>query len=113
MKSCIRCKESKSKEAYPLPKSKICKKCQSRRARIAERYSLSWQDYEHMKHMQAGGCAICKCDIPEGGKINVDHDHKTGKVRGLLCRDCNLALGFFKDSLDNIRNALRYLSKDE
>lgn len=56
---------------------------------------------------QSGKCAICKVEF--GFDFHVDHDHATGRVRGLLCRDCNLGLGHFHDNLTAMRQACRYL----
>lgn len=62
-------------------------------------------------HKQQGGiCAICsKTEEANGKALAVDHDHETGRVRGLLCDDCNLALGRFQDSPDVLRRAINYL----
>lgn len=59
-------------------------------------------------------CAICKAGIEEWGgeKGNtscIDHDHKTNKVRGLLCSKCNLGIGMFEDNSENLKNAIEYL----
>jgi hypothetical protein len=54
---------------------------------------------------QRGECAICKRVV----KLVTDHDHKTGKFRGLLCNPCNSGLGFFRDSPDNLISAKQYL----
>ena len=59
-------------------------------------------------------CAICGTDDPNFGHVktfSVDHDHETGKVRGLLCLHCNLGLGKFKDNSTNLRKAADYLDK--
>jgi hypothetical protein len=52
-----------------------------------------------------GVCAICDCDATER-----DHNHVTGMVRGLLCRECNIALGFFRDNDALLQRAITYLS---
>ena len=52
------------------------------------------------------GCEICGRDAD-----HVDHDHKTGKTRGALCRSCNVGLGFYKDSTHLLREAIRYLER--
>jgi len=63
---------------------------------------------------QEGACAICKVTAPGGqGTFHVDHDHKTGAIRGLLCHHCNTALGKFKDSPILLETAIAYLAKAE
>jgi len=54
-------------------------------------------------------CPICKKSIYNQKRICVDHDHLTGKIRGVLCDNCNLGLGIFKDSKDLLTNAIQYL----
>lgn len=61
------------------------------------RYGLTPERYAEMLEEQAHGCAICGDPPAEGKILNVDHDHKSGKVRGLLCHGCNTALGAFRD----------------
>jgi hypothetical protein len=57
-----------------------------------------------------GHCEICGGRSPGGaGGWHVDHDHKTGKVRGVLCSNCNRALGYFQDDVDVLRMAVGYL----
>lgn len=59
---------------------------------------------------QKGLCKICH-QPPNGRwkRLAVDHDHLTGKVRGLLCHSCNAGLGHFKDSVDALRSAISYI----
>ena len=57
-------------------------------------------------------CAICKSPTPNTkGRWNVDHDHVTGAVRGILCGQCNGGLGFFRDSTEALKSAISYLIK--
>lgn len=74
------------------------------------RMGLGVDGYEAMLAAQRGRCAICDGG-PSGAQriLVVDHDHDTGKVRGLLCDLCNKGLGQFRDRLDLIRSAARYL----
>ena len=73
---------------------------------IKERkYGLDEGGYAKMVIKQKEKCAICKRKRP----LCVDHDHKTGKVRGLLCRDCNLGLGMFNDDPNLIKKAILFL----
>lgn len=56
-------------------------------------------------------CAICACEFSETNKPRVDHDHVTGATRGVLCRNCNVALGLFKDDVTRVQAALDYLKR--
>ena len=76
--------------------------------RIQAQYGLTEADLAILLSRQNHVCAICGRDIPRG-KRYVDHDHKSGKVRGLLCFNCNYGLGQFKDSADNCEKAAEYL----
>jgi len=69
-------------------------------------YGLSLQDYRAMRERQGNVCGICGTP---GKRLCVDHCHATGKVRGLLCRDCNLGLGHYKDNPVFTRAATAYL----
>lgn len=64
-----------------------------------------------MLDAQQGLCAICGDEFE--GEPMVDHDHKTRKVRGLLCHHCNIGLGMFRDSPRNLRRASEYLTKHQ
>jgi len=76
-------------------------------------YGISEQDLIQMHKDQNGKCVICyiPINISERTKRSacVDHDHVTGKVRGLLCTHCNKGLGMFKDNVENLRFAIEYL----
>jgi hypothetical protein len=77
-------------------------------ARYLKRYGLTLDDYTRMFEQQHGQCAICGVKV-QGERMCVDHDHSTGRVRGLLCRLCNKSLGGFRDSVDLLRKAVAYL----
>jgi hypothetical protein len=68
-----------------------------------------------MLQKQNNRCAICLGEDPKGAKranvFVVDHDHKTGAVRGLLCHACNRAIGNLGDNIENFRRAIEYLSE--
>lgn len=82
---------------------------------LKREYNISLEDYDKLLQKQESRCAICKIhkDELKNGKINldVDHCHETGKVRGLLCPNCNKALGLFRDNPDIIKSTLEYLNK--
>ena len=69
-------------------------------------YGITTEDYETLLEIQENCCAICG----DGDKkLVVDHCHATGKVRGLLCHHCNVALGMFKDNKTILQSAMEYL----
>lgn len=72
-------------------------------------YGLSEETFYAMLEAQGGACAICK--NAKFGSIGpcVDHDHKTGEVRGILCSRCNSAIAALGDSAEGLRRALAYL----
>jgi len=76
-------------------------------------YGVDISGYNKMLENQNGVCAICKSSAPNHHKkrLNIDHCHVTGRVRGLLCDACNRALGLFKDSPDLMLKAITYVSK--
>jgi hypothetical protein len=66
-----------------------------------------------MLEEQEHKCAICLTSDTDLDKLlSVDHCHTTGKIRGLLCNNCNLALGNFKDNLNSLENAIKYLKNE-
>jgi hypothetical protein len=71
-------------------------------------YGLSMSDYRAMSAQQDGRCAICRAK-PVSRKLGVDHDDRTGLIRGLLCSLCNLGLGYFDHSRERLRTAMGYL----
>jgi hypothetical protein len=76
-----------------------------------KKYGISLEDYNELYKYQNGLCAVCQ-QPPEPDKpLHVDHDHTTGVVRGLLCSNCNKALGLLKDDSTTVRNALDYLER--
>jgi hypothetical protein len=72
-------------------------------------YGLTWAQYEEMVSKQKGKCAICKKICSTGKRLSVDHDHKTNKIRGLLCLNCNQGLGKLGDDIESLQKALKYL----
>ena len=66
-----------------------------KRAHLKHRYGITLEDFNQMLLEQEGLCAICRTQ----SKLNVDHDHETGRVRGLLCKRCNLAMHLIDNHL--------------
>lgn len=88
-----------------------------RASRIKKEYGITMQAAEAMLSAQGGGCAICAkpLSIAQEGKAaadysHVDHCHTTGKVRGILCNNCNHGIGKFMDNPDLLRAAANYLA---
>ena len=82
------------------------------------RYGLSEADYEHMFTEQGGVCAICgKPETTTSSRsrrvkmLSIDHDHATGKIRALLCNNCNRGIGLFGDDMEVMMNAVEYLRR--
>lgn len=71
------------------------------------KYGMSKDDFEKLFDLQLGRCQICGGDLNHS--LNVDHDHKTGTVRGLLCSSCNTGLGLFRDDVGTLVKAIAYL----
>ena len=105
-------------------KDNLCKVCHKARlkiywsegtgrARRVEQYGISQEDYNRMFLHQNGACKICLNELPTNKKfLNIDHCHVSGKVRGLLCHNCNLGLGQFKDDVNTLVGAVIYLKGD-
>ena len=88
------------------------KKIRNRRQQVAL-YGLTLEQYDALLTEQNGVCAICKKSETASIKKNmcIDHDHKTGKVRQLLCDKCNRGIGYFNESIDVLEQAVLYLKK--
>jgi hypothetical protein len=87
-----------------------------RKAHLKAVYGLSLEEYDAMLKAQDGLCAICgggEETLRNGRKwhLNVDHDHDTGKIRGLLCAGCNSAIGLLKENTDIMLNAIEYVRR--
>ena len=89
-------------------------------AKLKKLYGITVEDYYKMLSRQGGVCAICKSKTPSNRVYKytkqenffVDHCHKTGKVRGLLCQKCNTGIGLFNDEITRLRSAADYLEEN-
>lgn len=101
--------KERRKEYYKRPEN--AKKL--RNSHLKRNFNITVEDYEKMFEDQNGVCAICGkpeiCD--RNDNLCIDHDHVTGKIRGLLCNKCNRALGYFLDDPKIILSAYNYLIK--
>lgn len=88
-----------------------------KRRELKAKYGITLEEYHTILNNQEGKCAICLGEIKVKYKDKketffcVDHDHVTGYVRGLLCVQCNAALGQFKENVENLERAIKYLKK--
>ena len=83
------------------------------KSKIRTTYGITEEDYTKLFVSQEGKCAICFSDIAfRSRSTHIDHNHETGKVRGLLCHHCNTALGLFKENTATLREAVNYLNND-
>jgi len=87
--------------------------------KLQNRYGITLEQYDQMFDEQSGVCAICgnaeDVTDPRSGavlRLSVDHNHETGKVRGLLCQRCNKGLGLFKDNTNSLLDAIKYLERE-
>ena len=79
-----------------------------RKTMLKSCYGISVEYYNALLARQGGKCAICR-EKPEGQTLCVDHCHVTGRIRGLLCRNCNVGLGNFRDDPRRMRAGIAYL----
>lgn len=109
-----------AKEYYQRHKEKLSEKCKAYRktekgakARkntlLKSRYNVTLEFYEKLYKKQKGKCAICN----QEKELHIDHNHKTEKIRGLLCWACNISLGYMKENIKYILNMIKYLKETE
>ena len=131
MKKCSKCKEILDDSMF-YKNHRNCKKCHKqnvtrwqsnnkakilldgRNYNIKKRYGITQLQYNNILNEQSGKCAICGTSEIRRAKakyFNVDHNHKTGKIRGLLCHDCNVLLGKLNDDIEMCKKVIEYLSK--
>jgi len=134
-KICTTCKVEKDIQEFYLRGGKAspnsrkakCKKCEIERvkqshdpvkyreAHLKRKYGMTMEDYDRMLAGQNHQCAACPTTEPGGRHSSdyfvVDHCHTTGKVRGLLCHNCNTALGLLHDDLEKIKALENYLTE--
>ena len=108
----------RKKEQYKKNPEKY--KLSARRTRLKAEYGLSIEAYELMLNEQNGVCAICKKPETQHSNkmgsvdsLRVDHCHKTGKIRGLLCSKCNLGIAQFGDSILLMEDAIKYIKNTQ
>src|SRR4028119_578334 len=116
-KLCKRCGQVLSKVGFSRDKRKPdglqaeCKECHKQR-KMQYRYGISQIQKQNLYAAQGCKCAICQKSIAyDGNDAHIAHCHTSGKVRGLLCHSCNVAIGHFGDNIDTLARAILYLDK--
>lgn len=82
-----------------------------RGGRLSSGEPFKQKDFDDLLSKQNNRCGICGNEFLKDDKISVDHDHKTGIVRGLLCHACNVGLGLFRDEIERLKKAIDYLKR--
>jgi hypothetical protein len=134
-KTCIRCGETKEVNAENFNKQKthrygvasVCKACTQKHAKVKRQteegrlsakntrlkssYGITIAEYNDMLSAQGGRCACCGRHGTEVTRLVLDHDHFSGKVREIICDDCNIALAMFNEDTKTMKSAIAYLDK--
>ena len=117
-KQCLACKEIKPANAFQRRTSnkdglfRHCKECYDKSYRVyalQRDFGISPEQYQALLTEQEGRCKICG-RLPQSRRLSVDHCHATGKVRGLLCGQCNHGIGNFQDDPRLLKAAAEYLN---
>jgi len=120
---CKGCRQEKDQQEFPalIFGTYQCRDCLVLKNQESQsrRQGLSAEDYQALLKKQQGRCAVC--GIRDGHRscrgrhcrLALDHDHRTGTIRGLLCNNCNRGLGRFKDSVKLLEAAVRYLKREQ
>jgi len=110
---CMRCKEIKPKHLFAKDNRKangirdLCNHCRSNDRKITYKAN---KNRTAMLEEQDHSCAICSVHIEESAtRFVMDHNHETNQVRGILCSNCNVGLGYFKDEPVRLNQAIKYL----
>ena len=121
---CSKCSTTKeSSEFHKDPTrssghSSCCKLCKrkyvSKRQRwrgLERYYGITLEQFDSMLEAQGGVCAICGSVNHNGRRLDIDHNHKTGKIRGLLCQACNIRLGFLENGISAMKDHVKALNE--
>jgi len=134
MKVCGRCEQTKPLDDFPRATGKldgrfgyctVCTRARNgertpearRRWHLKQKYGMTVEEYDELLARQGGACATCRQPPPDRPRrprdplvfFPVDHDHRTGRVRGLLCFRCNTVLGQVDDDVELLQSLIEYL----
>lgn len=106
---CLACRRDSARKRWAADPA-AASAAHIRRA-VKHRYGITWEQYEALVLAQNGKCGICGGTQlrGHGGRLCIDHDHATGRIRGLLCTSCNLAVGYLADSAERAEALAAYL----
>ena len=110
------CKDCDSKTNKEIRQRKLEEdylgtRLKERKNNLKRMFGMSIEEYDKKLGDQGGGCKLCGLECISGKRLAVDHDHKTGKIRDLLCNNCNAGLGKFQDNPELLIKAADYLRK--
>lgn len=89
-------------------------KARSRRYNLKREYGMSIEDFDQMLARQDGRCSICLSPSPKWKHgWNIDHCHKTGKIRAILCSNCNKTLGLLGESIPTLHRMIQYIEQHQ
>jgi hypothetical protein len=109
-KDCKDCKNAAARQWRKDNPENVARHLVRMRERTKERrYGITQEQFNQMLLDQNSKCKICSNEFKSSKDTHIDHCHNTNKVRGLLCNNCNMALGQFNDNTDNMDNAIIYL----
>lgn len=107
---CLECNRIRNKK-YKYPWT-IKKKINKFKSRSKIKYGITEESFNQLLINQNNCCAICLNPFDDKRKPCIDHNHQTNKIRGLLCNNCNIGFGFFKENITILQNAIKYKEKE-
>ena len=106
--TCKKCSNERLRKDREQDREKWIK--YNRKSNLKMRYGLQQNEFLQISKKQKGKCLICK---KKTKRLCIDHNHKTGKVRGLLCQNCNAALGMVDENVVILKDMIRYLKNGQ
>jgi hypothetical protein len=103
--------DAKIRKTRDLEQNYLGTRLKERAANLKRVFGMTLEEYEQKAEKQGNVCAICGGLCKSGKNLAVDHDHETGKIRDLLCGNCNVGLGKFQDNPELLIKAADYLRK--
>lgn len=94
------------------PKNRVKLNYQTMLSRVKCVYGMDKQEYTRLLAVQKGLCMLCNRPSLNNRRLDIDHNHVTGVVRGLICNKCNLALGLVNENIPTLKKMVRYLNAD-